>query len=395
MKILDVSLQTNLSRFEAGRTHTLSLSTKLALLGNDVLLLIGGNRSVNCEINLVQTSVLRYFPLADQKTILRKLMAILGNNWLLMNQLIRMKFRQDRIFDVIYERHSLGLFSCLLCSKVWDIPLIYEVNGIPDEEIVILFNIHSRVLKFLIYNLIKYQLHQASRNIVQTPELKTIISSRYQLDNVAIVSNGAEIGGNLISQTNNDVPTIVYAGVLDELHNLEDILFCLTSLELGFRLYLVGEGSRKNDYMDKYREDKRIIFKGSLSHEEALSTMAGADICIASYGLQYPLFRKYGFYLCPIKLLEYLALGKATIVYGASNSLIDSFVSKGALIHANTTIDLHHYLRQLINDKDEREKMSANAEKSIRDFSWEKAACKTEQIIYEVINPHMNAGRGY
>ena len=138
-----------------------------------------------------------------------------------------------------------------------------------------------------------------------------------------------------------------------------------------------------------YKGDKRFIFKGQLPHKDALNIIKESDLCIASNSKKYPLFKKYGFYLCPLKLFEYSMAGKPTILFEASNSFTKIFEKNNCCFLVNSKEEFIHKMLLLLRNPRLAEKMGKNARRLVeKDFTWMKSAEKTEIIFKKILKEY-------
>ena len=379
MKILDISLVARLDRYDAIQIHTFSIARHLNGLVNNLMLIIGGDKNKSLNINGHELLISRFKTFSGKENILTIIYYFIYNNFSLFNKIISQKG-----FDIIYERHSPGLYAGLLMSKLRKIPLVYEVNGIVDEELFIDFNVQNRFLKKIISKILEFQLKSASVVIVQTEELKKIIGKRFGIKEVFVVENGSEIRKEYIKKKNDKI-NMVYVGVLDKNHNLEDVFEVVSSMKGDFIFKIIGDGDMRKVYEKCYNDDNRILFMGGLNHTDALEIVRDADICIASYGMRYPMFRKYGFYFCPLKILEYISFRKPTLLFGQSNSFIKEIEDVNGISVVQSKEDFIKNLKRLINDDNYRKKMGDSAREVSLRYTWNSAALKTERILKNVI----------
>ena len=348
-------------------------------LGHKQLVIVGGKEDkvvINENFKII---VSKFKPFFGHENFITILYYFFFNNINLLLKMIKV-----RDYDVIYERHSLGLFTGLILSKIRKVPLIYEVNGIADEELFFIFNVKNRLFKKIISKILSIQLNNSYGVIVQTKELKKIIKKKFGTKNIFLVPNGTNLQ-NVSSKRSRAKMQIAYVGELNVYHNLEDVFQATHYLNEDFVFHIIGEGSMRKKYEKKYGGDKRFMFTGELNHKSALEIIGKSDICLASYGLQFPLFKKYGFYFCPLKILEYLSFGKPIVLYGLSNSFIKKLESKGAIIVVRSKKQFVIVLKGLIKDKKRRTFMSNAAKRIAHKFTWREAGMKTEGILKYVI----------
>ena len=155
----------------------------------------------------------------------------------------------------------------------------------------------------------------------------------------------------------------------------------INTIKEKFRFIIIGTGGYLKKCMTKYRNDKRFIFVQGVPHNKALYYILNSDICIGSYDPKYPLFEKYGYYLCSLKLLEYAAASKPSIIYSLPNTFLKKFENANACLVVNSRKDFINKLVNLMQNKELREIMGINAKKMAIKYSWENAAKKTEEIL--------------
>jgi|GEM_PF-6157223 len=382
MRILDISLVARPDRFDAIHVHTYSLAGCLNSLGSKIVLVVGGDINGSFIHNAYQVMVSRFKTFSGNENFFTILYYFLFNNLSLFFSLVR---KTD--YDIIYERHSPGLYAGLLLSRIRRVPLIYEVNGIMDEELFIDFGIKNRLFKRMITGILKFQLARSSGVIVQTEELKKIIEKKFGIKDIYIVENGTEIRDAAFREDPEKI-RLTYVGVLDKHHDLEDVFQAVLSVESDFEFKIIGDGNMLERYKKDYGKDNRIIFMGQLDHEKAMEFIEATDICIAAYGLRFPMFKKYGFYFCPLKILEYLSFGKPVIHYGLSNSFIRMIEDENGICSVQSIDALSAAIERLISDKNKRISMSRCAKEVSLRFTWDKAGKKTYRILRDTIEAY-------
>jgi len=231
---------------------------------------------------------------------------------------------------------------------------------------------------------INIQLKLSKGIVVPTNELKEIIESKFNIKKVYLVPNGCEQVKKNIAFKKNKIITMTYVGTLDRTHNLDTLLRSIALISSNFRFNIIGGGEDKNNYIEKYSDDVRFNFLGYFPKNKASEVIETSDICLAAYNREYPLFKKYGFYFCPLKILEYMSYGKPILVYGLKNSFINTLIREEAIIFSSNKKDLIKKLEIIIKDNKMRSKLSANSIKIAKNFTWDDSVRKIERIIYAV-----------
>ena len=103
---------------------------------------------------------------------------------------------------------------------------------------------------------------------------------------------------------------IGFVGILRPWHGLDLLLDSFTRLvpdRPNLRLMIVGDGPMSDDLVHMTRQlgiHQQIVFTGRVSHGNIPAYLAAVDICVSP---------KATFYACPMKILEYLAMGIPTV----------------------------------------------------------------------------------
>lgn len=379
MKILDIAYDARFEHNDGPYIHTISLAEKLAELVS-LNLIIRSNNLSKPVMKKFGNLTLHLFPFKDiQKlSFINKLFYITSNNLKLISYVLR----NWQNYDVIYERHNLNMVSGLILSKIKRIPLIYEINGIPDEDVLIVYGIKNRILKMFFKLLCAFQLKNADKIIVQTEELKSIILKRFGCKKIFVVSNGVEIPktGKLIKKPGTPLK-FIFSGSLDEQHDITPMLKVMSSFPENFILEIVGTGPLLKNLRLKFIKEKRFKFRGKVKHEKSLDLISKADICLVYYNKEYKEFKIYGFYYCPIKLLEYASFGKPIVVLNMTNSILKYFEENRACMIISDIKKQETELLSLMKNPRKLKKIGKNALKLVQKYTWGNAAVKTLEII--------------
>jgi glycosyltransferase involved in cell wall biosynthesis len=105
-----------------------------------------------------------------------------------------------------------------------------------------------------------------------------------------------------------------FAGSLKSWHGVGVLVSAwMQAAKPGWSLLLVGEGpelARLATQAAQPGHRGRVVFTGAISHDEMPEYVAAMDVAVAPYR-SIP-----GFYFSPLKLYEYLAMGKAVVASG-------------------------------------------------------------------------------
>lgn len=161
---------------------------------------------------------------------------------------------------------------------------------------------------------------------------------------------------------------IIFVGFFQVYHRLDMLLHAFQQLEVSqdVRLLLVGEGKAYDATVDlahKIGIHDRIIFTGQIAHEDVPHYIAAADIAVL------PAHKPYG---NPVKLYEYMALGKAVIA--PNDETVTEIGTHGRNLmtfEAGNILALEQALTTLIEDASVRQHLGIVAAHTIaEEHTW-------------------------
>lgn len=282
--------------------------------------------------------------------------------------------------DLIYDRYITYNYSSIAAGKKYGIPVVLEVNA-PlalerDKE-----SDEKLYFKKIAYYLEKKICSNADRTfVVSTPLMKYLYSIGVPQNTIHVLPNGVNIkkfypkpkSGNLmrclgISQ---DDVVIGFVGILRSWHGIDLLLNAIKEVckknEL-CKLLLVGDGPIRQSIV-KLSQDfgiaDKVIITGRISHENVSDYVALFDIAVSP---------KATFYASPMKIVEYMALGKPVVAPNADNirDLLTDNVD-GILFRKDSIASLIMKLNLLIMDNRIREKVAKSALTRVRnELKWE------------------------
>lgn len=374
--ILYISIDSAWGKSNAPSTHTFSLSESLGRLGNRVYVVTTGRGP---SITIGNITYVRVPTFVLKGNLIQQVLKFVWNNVAVTYIAARIKS------DVIYERHNVGLFSGVLLSIIKKRRLFYEVNVLSDEEIIQSHHIESPLVAKALHQACRFQLRRARAVLVQTSELKRAVTESYGLGRVLVAENGVTAAKSPPSnpKTKSTLRKFIYVSTIDEYHLVDQILELFASQKMKYQLVIVGDGDKLKDYRESYGHFKNIRFTGMLPHDEAMLELSKADMGIANYNLDSPLFQKFGFYFCPLKLLEYASFGLPSIVIGEANSVVKTFQHSGASLVVSDVKKFMSAIDALNADPARVSNMTQGAYKISGKFTWDRTAIKTLEAFNE------------
>jgi glycosyltransferase involved in cell wall biosynthesis len=302
--------------------------------------------------------------------------------------------------DVLYERYWLLNYGGLLTARRLGIPLVLEVNGDLIEEYDQL-NIELSKAQWAAIHFINRRLFQGASHVVTVSEhLRRRTIERWGVDpaRVTTVTNGAHVEEFVHLTDSQDVrkryhlgsaPVIMFVGNFKPWHGLELLIEGFQRVALTnstAKLVLVGDGSLRSEIEENVKAlglETRVIFTGKVPHDEVAGLLGIAQIAVMTHPPSQAAMSG-----TPMKLLEYMAAGKAIIAPCLPN--IESILSQhrtGYLVPPGDAEALACAILELLCDERMRVKIgNAAQQRALNSHSWGRVAADLESIMYQVQN---------
>ena len=185
-----------------------------------------------------------------------------------------------------------------------------------------------------------------------------------------------------------------FAGCLKRWHGVDALLRAFTSVyralrrrektgSVGLALLIIGDGPQRAQLEQLSRElgvSDAVTFTGAVPHLEMPEYLAAVDVAVAPY------LASDGFYFSPLKVMEYMAMGRAVVapMLGQIPSLLqDATGACGLLYPPDDQPELAHALLRLVGDGELRRQLGARAAAQARlRSSWQNIA---RQIVERAV----------
>lgn len=371
----------------AGTTHTLEIYNRLSKK-NEIHLI--------CQKpeNEIKISKKLYIPVFGTNHILRM---IIFN--ILFWLLYPVYFFQRKKPDLFYQRFDGTLFlsPALLFSKLYNIPLVMEVNGIMLEEASLKKSpkIYIYILKFCE----KTYYSRANKIIAVTEGLKREITKRYNIpeEKVTVIENG--VNTEIFKPMNNildlkkkygltEKKIVTFVGVLEPWQGLEYLVESAKTViknKPDALFLIIGNGPLKNFLIKKVRDGKieeNFVFTGSVPYEEVPIYINMSDICVATFILK----RNNKIGISPLKIYEYMACGKAIVCSKIKNLHFLDEIKAGILVEPENPYQLSEAILKLLNDEKLRKEMGKRGYKeATSNYSWDNIAKRVEDLCLSIV----------
>jgi len=383
--ILNYDLDLSLPRGDA--IHVLSFIENIAKVGHEIFLIQKNNS--NTKINYVKSYNI------SSPTKFKKLNKLAYG--------IVFCFRLSSIIKketptLIHER-EIGWrtylnFGGILLAKKNKIPYVLEVNAPILYERGIYHSYFSCKIEEISE---KVLFSRANRIIVVSNVLKNyVMSKNIPSEKVIVVPNGANekllnpnISGKKIRKKYNleNKRIICFSGSLDqEWQGIDEILKSaemISSIDPTIYFLIIGDLKEQDQTKNS---PQNVIFTGAINHSDLPNYLAAADILLAPYKLKEQ-FKEIGFYNSPVKLFEYMAMGKPIIASNIGQiSEVIEHGKTGLLIEPGNYQELTSNILTLFENKQLREELGVNArEELVRNYTWKINADKIVNVYKDLI----------
>jgi len=297
------------------------------------------------------------------------------------------RIARDLRADVIYERES-SLGSGAVAASMARLPLVVEVNDLWW---------HRRSLE------------RAARIISVTGDNRSVVPRRFH-GKTRFISNCVD-ASHFEGAAPERIPgaegrrLVGYTGSLLAWHGIEDLAGALPLL-LGevpdAALLVVGEartpeGRALLGRLEAAARDAgapgALLLMGRVPYDRMPGVLAACDVCVAPYNpAAEPSLREHGFFYSPLKVLDYMAAGRAVVGTDVGNLSGMLAQGRGELVPPGDPRALATSVARLLKDPDRRAWMGASARAYARQHSYEALGDVYEGAILEAVRE--GGGRG-
>jgi len=294
--------------------------------------------------------------------------------------------------DFIYERYALFNFAGVLTARLLRLPIVVEVNS-PlaleqrREGEITAYRV-ARLAEKCVCNLADLVI------AVSGPLRRILIEEGVDSRKIAVLSNGvdpdsfatgseqAKVKSRLPRPPRADGKILVgFVGWFRRWHRLDLLLEAFRESSLlrdRAAVLLVGDGPGMPSLQKLVRTwhlDDSVIFTGLVPHEQVPGYLALIDIAVQPFANEY---------CCPMKILEYLAVGKAIVAPDQEN--IRELVRdrrEARLFRPGDKQALAAALEELVLDADLRRELARRAREAIssRKLTWIHNAERVIELV--------------
>jgi glycosyltransferase involved in cell wall biosynthesis len=290
--------------------------------------------------------------------------------------------------DLLYERYALFGVAGRLASVLFRVPFILEVNAPLSLEME---RESGLTFRGLAQSLEDWLFRKADRTIVVSGAMADILAGRgTPRGKLVVMPNGVDRGafnpgvdGTSVRRRLGweDRFVVGFVGWVRPWHGVDRLVAAAGRLRHeipGLRLLIVGDGPAVAAVRQQAQAAglaDRIHITGAVARDDVPSHLAAMDVAVQPDVTEYA---------SPIKLFEYLAMGKPVIAPRKPN--ITEVVTEGeqALLFAPGSVDeLTQALSQLHADGDLRRRLAHHAESLVaeRGYYWESNARRVTELV--------------
>ena len=292
----------------------------------------------------------------------------------------------------IYERYGLYGWAGVKLSREFSIPLIVEINTLLTEEekdrlhfpglarifeTTILKRAEAVCCPSKIMRTLLTERGITKEKIIVTPNGINLEKFNSQMDGEQI-RNQYGLGGKVI---------IGFVGILKRLWGIYTILECapqVLSKRNDLHFMVVGEGKEFQNVERLIKENgltDKFTLTGGISHSDIPKYIAAMHIGIAPYCYKDP------FHGSPMKIFEYMAMGKP-VISSAQGQIKDIIKNgeNGLLIEPDDPDGLAKAILELGRDKTKMSNMGMKARATVENYTWEANARKVLATYRSLVN---------
>ncbi len=289
--------------------------------------------------------------------------------------------------DAIYERANIYMLSGVWAARLFSLPLLLEVNAPLAQE-------RGKFDGLAMPAFARWTEEMAWRNATYVLPVTAVLGADVQKagvppSRIVVTSNGANTrdfrlvdapSRPCLPKTFQSGPVLGFVGYVRAWHGLPQVVDLLAQdAELGqANLLVVGDGPARNDLEARAARlgvANRVQVCGVVERDALAGYVSTFDIALQP---------EVTAYASPLKLFEYMALGRAIIAPDAPN--IGEILTHGVdalLFEPNNPQSLASAIRKLVADSGLRARLgAAAAEKILReDITWARNARRAISLV--------------
>jgi glycosyltransferase involved in cell wall biosynthesis len=295
--------------------------------------------------------------------------------------------RQARAFspDVIV---SLGIVAIVagVVSKLHKIPFVYYWIDVSHRLIPVKF------IRPFGYVIERVNLKMADRIFVINKKLADyVIRNGADPNKVIVLGAGIylekfnpSLSSNIRRKYNVDenCTVLFFMGWLYKFSGLKEVALQLLKTDENMKLLIVGDGELYNELQEikmKFDRDGKIILAGKKPYEEIPMFIAASDICLLPAYSQEKVMQD----IVPIKIYEYMAMGKPVIATKLPGVMAEFGTSSG-IIFVDRPEEVVKVALHIVKNNSIKE-LGEKARRTVEKYDWNNIVSKFEDILKKVV----------
>lgn len=292
--------------------------------------------------------------------------------------------------DCIYERYNLYVPSGIWLKRRFKLPMLLEINAPLYDE-------RKKYDGIALDRLARWTENFAWRGADYVLPVTQVLAERVKLAGVldariVVIPNGINIESfSRIPATNiaktalglQDRLVLGFVGFMREWHGIERVLDLVAdNRDKNLHLLLVGDGPARAGLERRARVlgiEDRLTITGVVGRDRIADHIAAFDIALQPQVVKYA---------SPLKLFEYLALGR-TIVAPATPNIKEVLTDgqNALLFNPNDRTGLEEAVQRLCSDEQLRERLAADAAATIqtRGLTWQHNARRVVELFRQLL----------
>ena len=317
-----------------------------------------------------------YFPFNTQKLFFH-----LVRRWLKRNQV-----------DAIYTR-NLKTARFILSLKL-SIPVIFESHEIFAQSFKESHDLSSTKNQNKYQTLLeteRFVYQNSALIVVLTSFLREDIQQHYNVDTPCLVSpDGVDsVAANEALKKSSHSPStpasILYLGSLHPWKGIPTAIKAMRHVS-GAKLTIAGGNAEQIDKLSTLARQEgvaeKIEFPGYIDPRQRFLEIARHDICILPLTKTSIASR----YTSPLKLFEYMAMGKAIVIADLPSLREGVDEKSGFFTESENSDELGHVLQSVVNDSAEAQNRADAAQALSKTFTWDHRAQQISQSLCHLLH---------
>lgn len=298
--------------------------------------------------------------------------------------------------DFLYQRLIFGELSGIKLAEEYEMPIVMEINSSNTfrNEWTNDHTCFFEIVKRMVENKL---CQKADAVVVVTPYVKDyFVKQNISLDKIFVNPNGVDLdcyyqNDSLRQKIRNqyDLDDKILVGFLGNFRPWHDVSTLIHSAKIVLskapkaHFFLVGDGPLRHqieEITNATGMGRCVTFTGNIPNEEVQGYINAMDIAVA------PIPKGPYFHGSPIKIFEYLAVGKPLIV--SRFPVIESIITdhkNGILVEPGDRMQLADAILELISNRELKERLGKEGRRTVeKNHTWAENAARIVDIYRNI-----------